>query len=117
MNRRVRMRPSKPASFMGMIVGGIFVFIGIFMVIPTFGFFGIFWTLMACAITGSQAYNLFSKKGMASWEMDIEESQSQPVPKVDFEEKLVKLNRLKEEGLISEEEFQSKRDEVMREKW
>ena len=35
----------------------------------------------------------------------------------DFETRLRKLNRLKEDGLITEEEFQKKREEILREKW
>jgi hypothetical protein len=114
---RGRVRPSKSASLIGMIGGAVFVIIGITALIPMAGMFGIVWTLMAAVITGAHAYNFFSKRGIASWEMDIEtHNESQP-PDNDFEAKLHKLNRLKEEGLISEEEFKVKREEIMNEKW
>jgi len=122
MPRGIRVKPSKPASLFGMIVGIVFVLIGLFIVIPVGGLFGIFWTLAAVAITGFQAYNFFGDKGVASWEIDIDDgankynNQSANV-RDDFEIRLRKLNRLKEDGLITEEEFQKKREEILREKW
>lgn len=52
---------------MGMIAGIVFVFIGLFMAIPSTGLFGISWTLMADGITSFHAYNFFSDKGVESW--------------------------------------------------
>ena len=51
--RRVTYRPGKTAGVFGIIWGGIFVLIGIFVAIPHFGAFGILWTLMALAITAA----------------------------------------------------------------
>jgi len=123
MPRGIRVKPSKPASLFGMIVSIVFVFIGLFVVIPNAGMFGVFWTLIAVGITGFQAYNFFGDKGVASWEIDIDtganaetNNQSTSVSG-DFETRLRKLNRLKEDGLITEEEFQKKREEILREKW
>jgi uncharacterized SAM-binding protein YcdF (DUF218 family) len=123
MPRGIKVKPSKPASLFGMIVGIVFVLIGLFVAIPSAGMFGVFWTLIAVGITGFQAYNFFVGKGVASWEIDIdnganEEKNNQPISVVgDFETRLRKLNRLKEDGLITEEEFQKKREEILREKW
>lgn len=47
---RVTKRPGKASGAMSAVVGGIFVLIGIFVVIPSFGAFGILWTLMAAAM-------------------------------------------------------------------
>ena len=123
MPKGIRVKPSKPVSLFGMIVGIVFVFIGLFVVIPNAGMFGVFWTLIAVGITGFQAYNFFGDKGVASWEIDIDtganaetNNQSTSVSG-DFETRLRKLNRLKEDGLITEEEFQKKREEILREKW
>ncbi|WP_094550077.1 SHOCT domain-containing protein [Petroclostridium xylanilyticum] len=123
MPRGIRVKPSKPASLFGMIVGIVFVFIGLFVAIPSAGMFGVFWTLIAVGITGFQAYNFFGDKGVASWEIDIDtganaEMKNQSISvSGDFETRLRKLNRLKEDGLITEEEFQKKREEILREKW
>jgi hypothetical protein len=123
MPKGIKVKPSKPASLFGMIVGIVFVFIGLFVAIPSAGIFGVFWTLIAVGITGFQAYNFFGGKGVASWEIDIDtganaetNNQSTSVSG-DFETRLRKLNRLKEDGLITEEEFKKKREEILREKW
>jgi len=121
--RRIRVKPSKPVSLFGMIIGIIFVFIGLFVVIPTFGAFGVFWTLIAVGITVYQAYNFFGDKGVASWEIDIDDGLRERRNNYssstgdDFETRLRKLNKLKEDGLITEEEFRKKREEILREKW
>lgn len=43
MRKRVTYRPGKAQGAFGTIWGGIFVLIGLFVVIPTFGPFGIIW--------------------------------------------------------------------------
>ena len=123
MAKRIRVKPSKPMSLMGMIVCIIFVLIGLIAVIPNFGIFGIFWTTIAIGVTGYQAYNFFGEKGISSWEIDIDNGYNEEknitttTANSDFESRLRKLNRLKEDGLITEEEFLKKREEIMREKW
>ena len=123
MRKRIRYKPSKPASLFGMIAGAIFVLIGVFIVIPSAGLFGIFWTLLAGIMTGIQAYYFFSNKGISSWEIDIDngsdvsESNYSSSSNGDFETRLRKLHKLKEEGLITKDEFNKKREEIMREKW
>lgn len=62
---RVRVKPSKSQSFVGMIAGGVFVIIG-FSTVPKARIFGIVWTLMVIVIAGMHAYNYFSNKGVAS---------------------------------------------------
>jgi len=123
MPRKVKVKPSKPSSLFGMIMGIIFVLIGLFTAIPTAGIFGLFWTLIAVGMTCYQAYNFFSDKDVASWEINIddgidEENNDHSISASgDFEIRLRKLNRLREDGLITEEEFRKKREEILREKW
>ena len=106
-----------------MILGTIFVFIGLFLAIPAAGIFGVLWTLVAVGITGFQAYNFFSDKGVASWDIDTDDDDKEDknnqstCANGEFEIRIRKLNRLKEDGLITEEEFQKKRGEILREKW
>lgn len=119
MLQKMRVKQSKSTSLASMIAGGIFLLIGVTIVIPTFGLFGVFWTLIALVITGSNAYNFFSNKGIASLEVDVESGASltsSPINQ-DFEEKLRKLNSLKEDGLITKEEFNKKREEILNQKW
>ncbi|WP_425800884.1 SHOCT domain-containing protein [Desulfitobacterium sp. Sab5] len=113
---RVRVKPSKSQSFVGMIAGGVFAIIG-FSVFWRAGLFGVIWTLMALAITGLHAYNYFSNKGIASWEIDVEANSQLTSEKDDFEFRLRKLNRLKEDGLITETEFEKKRAEIIKSRW
>lgn len=44
MKRKIWVRPGKTQSVAGIIIGIVFLLIGIFMVIPTFGPFGLLWT-------------------------------------------------------------------------
>ena len=113
MSRRVRVRPSKSQSFVGMIGGAIFVIIG-FSLMPMMGMFGIIWTLFAVAICGLNAYNFFSTRGLAAWEIDTDSAANSDGH---FEERLRKLNKLKEDGLITDYEFEKKRTEIMNSKW
>lgn len=114
--RKVRVKPSKPQSFVGMIGGGIFVIIG-FSILPMTGMFGIVWTLMALAIAGMHAYNYFSNKGIASWEIEVDTNRQVISKEDDFEIRIRKLNALKEDGLITESEFEKKRTEIMKSEW
>ena len=111
---RRRVKPSKASSLMGMIVGAVFCFIGVTTVMPRAGMFGVFWTIMAFVITGVHGYNYFSKKGIAAWEIETEDNNSE---NNDFESRIRKISKLKEDGLISEEEYKKKREEIMGEKW
>ena len=90
--KRVTYRPSKSGSVMGGVVGVIFVLIGLFVVIPTFsmggGFgaiFGVFWTILAAVIAGTNFYQAFGK-GYIGPEIHIEEeggaehAQDAPAP-------------------------------------
>ena len=51
MSYRIGVKPGKAASVLGMIVGGIFLVLGVTIVIPTFGPFGLLWTAVAGAIS------------------------------------------------------------------
>ncbi len=117
MYKRGRIRPSKSSSIAGMIGGIVFIIIGVTTVIPTFGMFGIFWTLIAVGITGSHAYNIFSKKGLAHYQVDVEVIESNKEKVENFDEKLRKLKALKDDGIINEEEFIVKRKEILGDKW
>ena len=60
--RRVTYRPGKAQGVFGVIWGGIFVLIGLAMVVPVFGPFGILWTLAALGITVMNGLHAFGKK-------------------------------------------------------
>ena len=116
--RSYRYRPNKVQSVVGIAAGGLFILLGIFVAIPTFGLFGMIWTLFAVGITATNAYAAFSGRGYGSWEMEEEGSvQLQQGEVMDFEEKLQKLQRLYDQRLITRDEYDKKRAEIMDEKW
>lgn len=125
MRRRYSVKPSKPASLLGGIVGIFFIFIGITTVIPYgAGVFGIVWTLSAVGITVYHFYNFFSKKGAGVYRIDIEDEDG-AVPKnnttdnqkVDFDVKLRKLQKLFDDGIITKEEYEKKKKELLESNW
>lgn len=126
--RRVTYRPSKDQGAFGVVVGVVFVLIGLFMVIPVFGPFGILWTLMAVGITAMNAYQAFGK-GYAGPQITIEEDEeprrapSSPASEthdhvsstaLDAKARLEQLKELKEAGLLTQEEYDKKRQEILK---
>jgi hypothetical protein len=114
---RIRVKPSRPQATLGMVMGSVFVGIGLFVVIPIFGPFGIVWTLMAVALTAYFAINVFSSRGFAHTEIEIENGAESQDGEMQFDERLRRLERLREEQLISADEYQRKRDEIMGQQW
>ena len=110
--KRVTYRPSKAAGAFGMVFGLIFVIIGVTMAIPTFGPFGILWTLMAIGIPAYNAYCAFGK-GYAGPEIHIEDAEETDRPS-SAEARLQELRGLYDRSLITQEEYEQKRQEILR---
>lgn len=127
--RRVTYRPSKAQGAFGMVWGGVFILIGLFVVIPTFGPFGILWTLAAIGITAMNGYQAFGTKYTGP-EITIEEDNAQmpqehpssPAPQthdhipstaLDAKGRLEQLESLKQAGLITQSEYDQKRREIL----
>ena len=113
MKRSIKVKPGKAQSTMGFVTGLIFVGIGLFVVIPTFGPFGIFWTLIAVAITVTNGVNAFGKKGVASHEIVVEDGaagEDQPTA----QQRLEEARNLYDRGLITKEEYEAKRAEILK---
>lgn len=142
MKRRVRVKPGKAQSMMGMVVGVIFCLIGLVVVIPTFGIFGLFWTAVAVAITVTNGINAFSEKGVASHEIYVDEYEDGYDAGHGFEgdtyadgtarswagnsgkkdvgeetqtvrERLETAKKLYEDGIITKEEYEEKRRKLI----
>lgn len=126
--RRVTYRPSKAQGAFGVVFGVVFVMIGLFMVIPVFGPFGILWTLIAVGITAMNAYQAFGKNYTGP-QITIEEDEelsrapsspaSQthdhiPSTSLDVKGRLEQLKELKEAGLLTQEEYDKKRQEILK---
>lgn len=124
-NRRrkhIKYRPSKAQSGIGVVAGGLFVILGLFVVIPTFGPFGIIWTLFAVAITGINIYQLSGH--YIGPEITIEDESGEeaekpaspaPTPADETEVRLKKLQTLHQQSLISDAEYEEKRKEILKE--
>ena len=122
--RRIRVRPGRTASLMSFVVGIAFVVIGLVAVIPMAGPFGLLWTGVAVAITVMNGVNAFGKKGVASMEIETEEPEAAPAEEethdhipsmaLDVRERLEQLKDLREAGLITGEEYETKREEILR---
>ena len=123
--RRVRVKPGKAQSAMGFIMGILFVLIGLFMVVPLFGLFGLLWTGMAVVITVINGLNAFGKKGVPTMEIYSEEEDEPlsparedhdhiPSTALTPQERLEQLKTLKEAGLLTDEEYRNKREEILK---
>ena len=113
MRRNIKVKPGKAQSTMGFVTGLIFVGIGLFVVIPVFGPFGIFWTLIAVAITVTNGINAFGKKGVASHEIVVEDGRSEE-ERSSAEQRLEEARNLYDRGLITKEEYEAKRAEILK---
>jgi len=123
--KRIKVRPGKTQSRIGFVVGILFVLLGCVVVIPTFGLFGIIWTALAGMIAYMNFKNGFSDKGVASHEIIIEDGTEGMYERYgthemqgydsseDIEAKLIKLTSLYEQRLITKEEYDAKRKELL----
>lgn len=120
--KRVTYRPGKANGVFGIVCGGVFVLIGLFVVIPVFGPFGILWTLFALGITGYNAYAAFGKH-YSGPEISIEEEEDNGFScstagesgGVSAKARLTELRALYEQRLITQEEYEEKRKEILKE--
>ncbi|MBQ8563370.1 MAG: SHOCT domain-containing protein [Firmicutes bacterium] len=122
--KKVKVKPGKEQSKVGFIVGLIFVLIGLIVVIPTFGVFGIFWTAVAAFIAYSHYKNGFTDEGFPTHEIIIDEEElagmrecagTEDFDGESIEERLKTLASLYDQGLISGEEYEAKRKEILSE--
>jgi len=125
--KRIYYRPNKASGIIGGVIGGIFVLIGIFFAIPVFGAFGIAWTLIAALIAGVSLYQAFGKKSDGSAPLSPEIIiEDVPVPGADpakpdrsavdsgdVEARLIKLQDLYDRRVISREEYDEKRRDIL----
>ena len=125
MKRRITYRPNKVTGTVAVIWSGLFVLIGVFVVIPVFGPFGLLWTLVAASITGINAYQIFGKKYTGP-EIHIEDEEPAsrsrmethdhiPSTALDAKRRLEQLQSLKSAGLIDGQEYRQKWEQILKE--
>ena len=117
-SKKIKVKPGKTQSRIGFVVGIVFVFLGVIVVIPTFGIFGILWTILAGLVVFGNYKNGFTDKGVATHEIIIEDGMEiieRADDGEDIEAKLLKLNSLYEQRLITKEEYDEKRKKILEE--
>jgi hypothetical protein len=131
MAQKAYVRTTKPGLIVGIIATLVFLLIGIifFFFLMKEGaavgmIFMVFWIFVVMLIGGTFIYNLLNynknAEGNVAQEIvipDVTRVQEMMKTGDDFDDKLRKLERLRREGIISEEEFKKKRAEIMDQKW
>lgn len=120
--RRYRIRPSKESrpfragfSILYTIIGCGFVVIGITQVVPGAGLFGLLWTGMALCFTIFGIFSLVQTvKGRDSTGLYGIEIAEEDAAKGSAEARLQELRSLYDRSLITEEEYEEKRREILK---
>ena len=137
MAKKIHVRPSKTQSKIGFIAGILFCLIGVFVAIPIFGLFGIVWTIFAGLIAYSHYRNGFTDKPIDTKVIEIDEAgedvavtthtglgrhsysidgiidRVDEVEKESAEERLKQLTNLYVQSLITREEYEQKKKEIL----
>lgn len=113
MSKNIRVKPGKTQSKIGVATGLVFCCIGLFFIIPTFGPFGILWTIMAVIITVINSLNAFSEKGVPTHEIVMEDDDDIVSKEDSIKERLKKLKEMYEDELITSEEYEAKKKELI----
>ena len=122
----IRPRPTRLSGIALIVSGAVFL---LFSIVP-FGaaegeakpfiiIFGIIWVLACLSFIAYGIYILMSKRPSSGIVFDIESNASDDdqSPGGDFETRIRKLEKLKEDQLITEKEYKCKREEIMKERW
>ena len=132
MSKKIKVRPGKTQSKAGFIVGIAFCLIGVFVAIPMAGLFGVLWTGVAVWITYSHYRNGFTDKPISNRVIEIEDDGNSATVRTgvfddfrtsydvsmesdgeDIESRLRKLQSLYQQGLITVEEYEKKKQEIL----
>jgi hypothetical protein len=119
---KLHVRPSRASSIIGILVGVAFLVFGVVFLVVLVGKdsqigvgFMSLWIFVVCLIIAFNVYHLISRKGML--EIDAEAGDSGAGAEANFDVKLRRLERLRSDRLISEEEYKRKRAEILDQKW
>jgi hypothetical protein len=127
MSDKAYLKPTKQAYIVGIIVAIFFLlFAAIFFYLmveerSVVGqLFLLFFMLMLLLMIGVQVYNLRkynSSSDMTVNTIEMPDFKIEKKSELPFDEKLRKLEQLKRDGLLSTEEYEAKRSEILNEKW
>ena len=128
MAKKIKVRPGKTQSKAGFFMGIMFCLIGLFAVVPMFGPFGLVWTGVAAWITYSNYRNGFTDKPIVDRVIEIEDDgdsatvmpgmmrqsyEYEEIKTESVEERLKKLQSLYQQELITKEEYEKKKQEIL----
>jgi hypothetical protein len=122
----IRPRPTKPSGIAMIVIGIVFLAFSAVPFIAAEGearpyamIFGTVWVLMCIGFIVYGAYILVSAKPSIGIVYDIEGSAPTAGSNADndFDTRLRKLEKLKQDRLISEEEYRRKREEIVKDPW
>lgn len=129
MKQSAYIKPTKPGLIAGLIVIIAFLAFGIFFFILLSGepeayigqTFLVIWIIVILVIGGIFVNNLIhydKNPGLSvAQEIEMPESFNTREIGISFDDKLRKLENLKREGLINDQEYAAKRQEIMQQKW
>ena len=115
---RMRIRPSRPVALFGAVFGTAFVIVGLVSMYggrnhPS-GAFVFLWVVVGGGIVLSNLYWALSNNPVGMYDIDVEsEAQQKTSDAPPIEIRLKDLKAARDEGLISEEEFQAKRTQIL----
>jgi len=122
MLQKTSVKPTRPAVLLGLIAAIAFLIFGLVFlsVLIKLGSglgiaFMIFWISIVLIMIGFSIHLLTSRKGVL--ELDTESQIPEGGAGPDFEAKLRKLELLKKDGLVTDEEYRDKRAEILKQKW
>lgn len=129
MKKKAYVKATKPSLIVGMLVAFLMFVFGIVFLISLLGepengvgiaFLSI-WLIIVLIIAGSYYINYknYDKDSGSSFagEIELPDSMSDEESSLTFDDKLRKLEDLKKDNLITEEEYNAKRKEIMNQKW
>jgi hypothetical protein len=126
--------PNKASSVIQVVLGFAFLIFGAALVFPRAGevsepelglllmLFGVIWVIACVAVVGHGVYYLSKRNPAGLYSIEVEtvrpvSEERGDVISADFDARLRKLESLKKEGLITDDEYKRKRAEIMTEKW
>jgi len=119
---KMSVRPTKPVAVMGMVAALAMGAFGLFflgLLIKEGSGVGIafmaVWFVVLGVIIAYYVYTLKSRKGIIEIEMDSATPDGSGAQ--GFDARLRRLELLKKDGLVTEEEYRTKRAEIMADKW
>ena len=110
MRKRVTFRPGRTQALIAAVVALGMAILGAAAIAPMMGLFGVIWTVLAASISAYHFYMAFGKRYVGP-EIHIEEEAGSPA---DVASRLRQLEALRDQKLITEEEYAEKRQLMLR---